>query len=105
MPCGGGSADDGVVIDGGSSSVSLQNNILWNQSGYDIYVATDSQQGFASDYNDLFVSGTGMIAWWQTDFTDLYDWQTETLFDAHLIGYTTLDPTLRQPAIRLRGGQ
>ena len=92
-----GPAADGVVIDGGSSSVALQNNIIWNQSGYDIYVATDSQQGFASDYNDLFVSGSGVVAWWQTDFVDLYDWQTETLFDAHSIGYTTLDPTLDNP--------
>ena len=88
---------NGVVLDSGSSSVALQNNIIWNQSGYDIYVANNSQQGFSSDYNNLFVSGTGMIAWWQTNFLDLYDWQSQTLFDTHSIGYTTLAPTLDNP--------
>ena len=92
-----GPAANGVVVENASSSVALQNNIIWNESGFDIYVANDSQRGFASDYNNLFGSGTGMIAWWQTDFLDLYDWQTETLFDAHSIGYTTLDPTLDNP--------
>ena len=92
-----GPAANGVVVDSGSSSVTLQNNIIWNQSGYDVYVATDSQQGFSSDYNNLFVSGSGMIAWWQTAFLDLYDWQTETLFDAHSIGYTTLGAALDNP--------
>ena len=92
-----GPAANGVVIDNASSLVALQNNIIWNQSGYDIYVANDSQQGFASDYNDLFVSGSGRIAWWQTNFLDLYDWQSETLLDTHSIGYTTLAPTLDNP--------
>jgi hypothetical protein len=96
-PVTGSQTADGVVVDTASSSVSLQNNIIWSQSGYDIYVANDSQQGFASDYNNLFVSGTGKLAWWQTDFLDLYDWQTETLFDTHSIGYTTLAPTLDNP--------
>ena len=61
-PPAGGPAADGVLIDNASSSVALQNNIIWSESGYDIYVAADSQQGFASDYNDLFASGTGMVA-------------------------------------------
>src|SRR5262249_24121222 len=43
---------DGVDISQ-TANVHLRNNILWAFAGYDITVATDSQIGFASDYNDL----------------------------------------------------
>ncbi len=97
---------DGVRIEDGSSNVSLLNNILWTNSGYDLYVATDSQVGFASDYNNLYTTnpgdptttpGTAALVWWQESSTDLYDWQVESGYNVHSIGYTALDPTLDNP--------
>ena len=41
--------------------MSLRNNILWVEAGYDISVAADSQVGFQSDYNDLYTTGSGKI--------------------------------------------
>ena len=70
-------------VQGGTSNVNLRDNILWAFAGYDISVASDSQQGFASDYNDLMTSDSGQVGFWQgvarpvllswqsADFTDL----------------------------------
>jgi parallel beta-helix repeat protein len=88
---------NGVQIQSSSSNVTLQNNIVWAESGYDLYVATDSEQGFASDYNNLYTSGTGTIVHWQKDFQDLFDWQAESGYDTNSIGYTSLAPTLDNP--------
>ncbi len=82
---------DGVWFDNGSSNETLENNIIWTDGGYDIYVATDSQAGFSSDYNNLFTTGTGTLVWFQKPFTDLFDWQTESGYDRHSIGYTAPD--------------
>ncbi len=67
---------DAVVVAGGSRLVELRNNIL-SAGGYELYVADDSQAGFASDYN-LFVDGGGEVRLhWQRDFTSLIDWFLE----------------------------
>ncbi len=88
---------DAVRIQGNSQNAQLRNNILWVTSGYDLYVATDSQIGFSSDFNNFFASGTGKVVWWQKSFTDLFDWQVESDHDANSIGYTSLHPTLDNP--------
>ena len=44
---------DNIRIQNASTNVELRNNVLWDESGYDVYVANDSQAGFSSDYNDL----------------------------------------------------
>ena len=88
---------DCVRVVNGSKNVSLRNNILWSAGGYDLYVANDSQIGFASDYNNFFTSGSGRILWWQKDFTDLLDWQVEAGLDNHSIGVTIVNPTLDDP--------
>ncbi len=88
---------DAIDIENSASNTTVHDNILWAQSGYDLNVANDSQVGFASDYNNLFTSGTGRIVHWQKDFTDLYDWQVEANYDNHSIGYTQLAPTLDNP--------
>src|SRR6185436_1839292 len=75
----------------------LTNNILWTENGYDLYVAANSQVGFASDYNNLFTTGSGKIVWWQKDFTDLFDWQAEANLDSHSGGRTALLPALDNP--------
>lgn len=91
---------DGVRVENGSSNTALRNNIIWTEDGYDLYVANDSQAGFDSDYNNLFTTGAGKIAFWQKDFIDLFDWQVEANLDRHSIGYTPLDPSLDDPLFR-----
>jgi len=87
----------GVRVRGGAYDVALKNNIIWTESGYGIYVDTNSQQGFESDYNNLFSTGAGQLVWWQKAFTDLFDWQVEAGLDQHSIGYTVPDPGLDNP--------
>ena len=88
---------DGVRLQGSARNITLNNNIIWTDSGYDLYVTTDSQSGFLSDYNNLYTTGTGKLVWWQKDFTDLFDWQVEANYDTHSIGYTAINPTRDNP--------
>ena len=89
---------DNVDITGSSSEIELLNNIFWAQSGYDIYVANNSQTGFFSDFNDLYADGTGKLVHWDIDFTDLLDWQDDVdQFDLHSIVTNVVNPTLDQP--------
>ncbi|MFN7806828.1 MAG: right-handed parallel beta-helix repeat-containing protein, partial [Planctomycetaceae bacterium] len=73
----------GVRLQQSASNVSLRNNILSTTSGTGLYVATDSQQGFTSDYNNHHTSGAAPLIWWQKPFTDLFDWQVEGDLDRH----------------------
>ena len=100
------SAGEPVWLQNHTANVGLRNNILWTDSGYDLYVATDSQVGFSSDYNNLYTAnpgdpgatpGTAALVWWQKAFVDLVDWQFEADYDNHSLGYTTLNPTLDDP--------
>jgi len=90
----------GVNVIGGSQNVALRNNIISTDSGTALSVATDSQQGFASDYNNLYRTpgGTGALVWWQKPFIDLFDWQVEADYDSHSIGFTAPDPLRDVPA-------
>ncbi len=89
---------DNIRIEGGSSDVEVRDDILWAESGYDIYVANDSQSGFFSDYNDIYVTGTGKIGYWTKDFYDILDWQDDIdLFDLHSIGATVVNPSWAEP--------
>ena len=90
---------DNVRLEGGSSNVEVRSNILWAETGYDLYVANDSQTGFFSDYNDLYATGSGRIAYWTRDFTDVLDWQADVArFDLHSIGATVVNPSGRSRA-------
>ncbi len=83
---------DAVDLDGGSTGVQMRNNILWTLAGDDISVSIDSQQGFASDYNDLYVTNQGNVGLWQgaaratfaawqdADFTDQNSLSQDPLF-------------------------
>ncbi len=78
---------DAVRVDGqNTSGVTLRNNILWVEAGYDIFVASDAQQGFVSDYNDLY-QGTdpnAHVGFWNGATRDtLADWQSADGQDAH----------------------
>mgnify|MGYP001111685236 CR=1 FL=1 len=59
--------------------MSLRNNILWAAAGFDITVASDSQQGFSSNYNLFYgpsvgqwqgVSKASLSSWRSAGFTD-----------------------------------
>ena len=97
IPAGYAGSPDAIRLQGGANNITLENNILWSDSGYDLYATTDSQIGFKSDYNNLYTTGSGKLVWWQKDFGDLFDWQVEAAYDTHSIGYTTISPTLDNP--------
>ncbi|MFM8221846.1 MAG: right-handed parallel beta-helix repeat-containing protein, partial [Planctomycetaceae bacterium] len=58
----------GVRLQQGASQVALRNNIFSTAGGYGLSVATDSQFGFTSDYNNHHTTGTGQPVWWQKPF-------------------------------------
>ena len=95
---------DGIRLRNSSYDIVLRNNIIWCDGNYGIYVATDSQQGFTSDYNNLYTTGSGVLVWWQKPFTDIFDWQVEADFDSHSIGYTSPAPTRDDPQFVNPGG-
>ncbi|MEL6105485.1 MAG: right-handed parallel beta-helix repeat-containing protein, partial [Planctomycetota bacterium] len=96
---------DNVRVVGGSSEVEVRNNILWVESGYDIFVDNASQSGFFSDYNSLYSSGTGRLVHWIVaedgtvlDFSDILDWQEDVhLYDLNSIGTTVVNPEWAKP--------
>ena len=88
---------DGVHLTDFADEVTIQNNILYAESGYALYVAADSQFGYTSDYNNLYATGGGRVAFQGKDFHDVYDWQVETESDLHSLGRTVLAPTLDDP--------
>ena len=95
---------DNIRVVGGSRDVEIRSSILWAASGYDIYVANDSQRGFFSDYNTLHATGTGKLVFWTKTFTDILDWQVDVgRFDLHSVGRTAINPTLSEPAFVDRG--
>lgn len=95
---------DNIRIESGASNVEVRSNILWAESGYDIYVANDSQSGFYSDYNDLYAGDNGTLVYWTKDFADVLDWQADVArFDLHSIGHTVVDPLWAEPHFMNRG--
>src|SRR5207248_5484501 len=88
---------DGIRLESSAAGNHIRDNIVWTQNGYDLYVANDSQLAFDSDYNNLFTTGTGIAAWWQKDYADIFDWMIEAGYDQHSIGSSVLDPTLDDP--------
>ena len=94
---------DAIDIEGGSSGISLENNILYVQAGYDLYVAPDSQAGFQSDYNLFFLGTTpdptkAHLGFWDDATVDLYpddldpdpttpllDWQSASSQDGNSV--------------------
>src|SRR5439155_7492024 len=87
---------DAVRILDGAPHVRLRNNILWTEAGYDLIVPASSEVGFQSDYNDLYVTGTGKLGRWEgRDFTSRADWFYELSLDQHSI---SADPLFVNPA-------
>ena len=91
-------AGDSIRVQGRSTNVEVRGNVIWSETGYDLYVANDSQVGFYSDYNDLHASGTGKVAYWTKDFTDILDLQADVAaIDLHSIGRTVVNPNWSEP--------
>ncbi|MEX0642950.1 MAG: right-handed parallel beta-helix repeat-containing protein, partial [Pirellulales bacterium] len=89
---------DNIRVEAGARNVEVTGNILWAESGYDIYVANDSQVGFASDENTLHATDGGRLVYWTRDFSDILDWQAEVArFDLHSIGRTSIHPDWSEP--------
>lgn len=89
---------DNIRLQSAASNVEVRGNILWARSGYDIYVANDSQTGFFSDYNNLYADQSGRIGYWTRDFVDVLDWQADIArFDLHSIGATVVNPLWAKP--------
>lgn len=97
---------DNIQVQGEASRVEVRNNVLWAQSGYDLFVADDSHTGFFSDYNILHSSDAGKLVYWYHDFTDILDWQVDLAeFDLHSKGRTAINPYGAQPRfVDLAGG-
>ena len=86
---------DAVQVNGSSQNITILNNILWTQAGYDLNVASDSQQGFSSNYNDLYATGLGAVGSWQgISCAALSSWQDATLQDLDSI---SADPLFVTP--------
>ncbi len=69
----------------------LRNNILWVDAGYDLYVASDSQVGFNSDYNLLYKTGAGQVGLWQGVANgSLFSWQGATQLDQNSLAQDPL---------------
>ena len=89
---------DNIRIQNGAQEVEVRNNILWAETGYDIYVANNSQGGFFSDYNTLHAGDSGTLVYWTKDFDDILDWQADVArFDLHSIGRTEVNPEWSEP--------
>jgi len=89
-------ASNALQLQNASSNITLDNNILWTNGGYDIDVSSDSENGFASDYNDLYATGTAKLANWQgMRFSSQAQWYRTLGFDAHSI---SADPQFNDPA-------
>ena len=87
---------DAVYVGASVNNLQLRNNILWTTSGYDLEVPSSSQNGFVSDFNLLYVTGTGQVGSWQGSAkATLQAWQTATLGDGNSL---SLDPKFVNPA-------
>ncbi len=79
---------DAIWLEGPSFNVTLRNNILWAESGYDLYVAPNAQAGFDSDYNLLNQGAdpNAHVGFWGGQVRDsLSDWQAATGKETHSV--------------------
>ncbi|MFC2124913.1 CARDB domain-containing protein [Bacteroidota bacterium] len=65
-----------IILDLNSSNITVKNNIFFANVGYAVYYGTSNV--IVSDYNDLYTNGSNIGYLVDTDFTDLYDWRTNT---------------------------
>jgi len=82
------SVGNAIAVTGSSRNILLRNNILWVDTGYDIYVESGSQTEFDSDYN-VFHLGTDPAArvgfWNNVAQNDLSAWQAASGDDVNSV--------------------
>ncbi len=84
------SGSDGDIAAGSTSSnITIKNNIIYGQA-YAVVVNADSQVGFVSDYNDLYVPGGDIGLWSLTACHTLADWKTCSSGDSNSISKNPL---------------
>jgi Ca2+-binding RTX toxin-like protein len=89
---------DAIHLTASAYNIEIVSNILWADTGYDIYVDDNSQTGFWSDYNTLYATGAGKLVYWTMPFTDILDWQDDVdLYDLHSVGVTVVNPAWAEP--------
>jgi parallel beta-helix repeat protein len=76
---------DGIVVQGSTRNLRIDNNIIdVTSGGYAIKVTQDSEQDFASDYNLFMLSNNSAVAYWENrTFANRTDWFYEVGFDQH----------------------
>ena len=77
-----------VTLSGSNNTsypVFIENNILWVQAGYDLYVPTVSQAGLVSNYNILYHTGNNanVGTWNGAAEATLAAWQSASALDSH----------------------
>jgi nitrous oxidase accessory protein NosD len=93
-----GTAGTNVRLRGSSSQVEVRNNILWTDSGTNLFVDNNSTSGFFSDYNTYIAGSTGSLIYWTKNFKDILDWQEDVYrFDLHSAGTTVVNPRAAEP--------
>ena len=66
--------------------LTIRNNIIWTQNGFDLNVDPSANTSLASDYNDLYVTGQGKVGQWQSvPRPALIDWQNASSNDTNSI--------------------
>ena len=82
-----------------SAGATVRNNILWSQNGYDLdFTDTASQNTFNSDYNDLYVTGSAHIVFWNgAAQSSLATWKPIASDDTHSVSVIPSSPTSTAP--------
>ena len=91
-------------LSNGATTAEIRNNILWSETGTNLLVENDSQQGFFSDYNDYHTGVGGTLVDWSLEFDDVLDWQSGlATHDLNSIGTTVVNPLTAEPRFVDRG--
>ncbi len=79
-----GTVADAVAVQGNSRDIRIRNNILEQRGvGYALNVASNSQQGFVSDYNLFMLGASARLGYWEErPFANRTDWFYEIGQDA-----------------------
>jgi len=91
---------DALVAEAACRYLNVRNNVfaVLNESSVEgtaaLKIADASQYGFSSDYNDFFVTNDALIADWQGEWTDLWEWQHAVFVDKNSLA---VDPLFVDP--------
>lgn len=95
-----------------TGNVNVRNNILFNRGGGYALIANSTGLA-ASNYNDLFTTGTKLVKSGTTDYATLADWQKASSMDANSVSvnplfvsstdYHTYNPALYAKGVAISG--